>query len=121
MYCPQCRAEYRNEFKRCSDCDLDLVEELSPYAVTSTLSPWDTDLVILIETDNMVLVSLLKQKLEDSGVGYATDRVSLWGGWGKVNSAGGSYGSGPIKLMVLKMNAGKAVEVLKSIQMDMTE
>jgi hypothetical protein len=29
MFCPQCRAEYRPGFTRCSDCDLDLVEELS--------------------------------------------------------------------------------------------
>jgi hypothetical protein len=30
MFCPQCRAEYRPGFTRCSDCDVDLVEALSP-------------------------------------------------------------------------------------------
>jgi len=29
MYCPECRAEYRPGFTRCSDCDVDLIEELS--------------------------------------------------------------------------------------------
>jgi hypothetical protein len=30
MYCPECKAEYRPGFTRCSDCDVDLVEALSP-------------------------------------------------------------------------------------------
>lgn len=28
MYCPECKAEYRQGFTRCSDCDVDLVQEL---------------------------------------------------------------------------------------------
>lgn len=28
MFCPQCRTDYRPGFTRCSDCDVDLVEEL---------------------------------------------------------------------------------------------
>jgi len=30
MFCPQCRVEYRPGFARCSDCEVDLVEELAP-------------------------------------------------------------------------------------------
>jgi hypothetical protein len=30
MHCPQCRAEYRPGFTRCSDCDVELVEVLPP-------------------------------------------------------------------------------------------
>ena len=30
MYCPICRAEYREGFLECTDCDVDLVEELEP-------------------------------------------------------------------------------------------
>jgi len=29
MFCPECGAEYRAEFTRCSDCEVDLVQELS--------------------------------------------------------------------------------------------
>jgi len=28
MFCPECKAEYRQGFTRCSDCDVDLVQEL---------------------------------------------------------------------------------------------
>ncbi|SRR5260370_972618 len=30
MFCPNCRAEYRPGFARCSDCEVDLVEDLPP-------------------------------------------------------------------------------------------
>ena len=30
MYCPKCRAEYREGFLECTDCDVDLVEKLGP-------------------------------------------------------------------------------------------
>ncbi len=30
MFCPKCKAEYRQGFTRCADCDVDLVEVLPP-------------------------------------------------------------------------------------------
>jgi hypothetical protein len=33
MFCPQCKAEYRQGFTRCADCDVDLVWELPPEAL----------------------------------------------------------------------------------------
>jgi hypothetical protein len=30
MFCPNCRAEYRPGFTKCSDCEIDLVEVLPP-------------------------------------------------------------------------------------------
>jgi hypothetical protein len=30
MFCPRCKTEYRPGFTRCSDCDVDLMEALSP-------------------------------------------------------------------------------------------
>jgi hypothetical protein len=30
MYCPNCRTEYRPGFDKCSDCGVELVEELAP-------------------------------------------------------------------------------------------
>jgi hypothetical protein len=29
MYCPQCKAEYRQGFTRCADCDVQLVQDLA--------------------------------------------------------------------------------------------
>jgi hypothetical protein len=30
MFCPRCKAEYRSGYRRCADCDVDLVDELPP-------------------------------------------------------------------------------------------
>jgi len=35
MFCPECRAEYRRDFTRCADCDVDLVQEL-PVQLSGT-------------------------------------------------------------------------------------
>ena len=42
MFCPECRAEYRPGFTRCSDCDLDLVSELpeSDHAAEKLKRVW---------------------------------------------------------------------------------
>jgi hypothetical protein len=34
MFCPECRAEYREGFLRCSDCDIPLVDQLVTDVVT---------------------------------------------------------------------------------------
>jgi hypothetical protein len=43
MICPQCHAEYRPGFTRCSDCDVDLVNEPPHYALAgkSSVNPGD--------------------------------------------------------------------------------
>lgn len=44
MFCPECRAEYRAGFTRCSDCDVDLVQERSESDahVRKTKREWTT-------------------------------------------------------------------------------
>lgn len=39
MYCPQCRAEYREGFTRCSDCQVELVEVLPALEPGSSVYP----------------------------------------------------------------------------------
>ncbi len=62
MFCPNCRSEYQKGFTRCSDCDVDLVDELpevqSPDydAVLSTFNPAD--------------VAVIKSILEGEGIEY---------------------------------------------------
>jgi hypothetical protein len=44
MFCPECKAEYRPGFTRCSDCDVDLVEALSPSDNSAKNEPIDGSL-----------------------------------------------------------------------------
>jgi len=48
MYCPQCKAEYRQGFTRCADCDLDLVYALpttrsDPAETSQAVSPGESE------------------------------------------------------------------------------
>jgi hypothetical protein len=36
MFCPICKAEYRQGFTHCSDCDVDLVDAISPRTIQAT-------------------------------------------------------------------------------------
>jgi hypothetical protein len=38
MFCPECKSEYRPDFTQCSDCDVDLVAELSKPQADVNLS-----------------------------------------------------------------------------------
>lgn len=41
MFCPQCKTEYRPGFARCTDCDVDLVNEPPHYAIAGHAPPAD--------------------------------------------------------------------------------
>jgi hypothetical protein len=76
MFCPQCKAEYRPGYRRCADCDIDLVDELQP-AVGGELAQrtglndprtiWTGD----SETD---CVSLC-QSLKEAGIPYEVSQL----------------------------------------------
>jgi hypothetical protein len=40
MFCPQCKAEYRRGFTHCSDCDVDLVGDLTSGTEQTEISTW---------------------------------------------------------------------------------
>lgn len=65
MFCPQCRAEYRLGFTRCSDCDVELVEELSEPDENSDTGPdgsrWRTIKRVWSGKDEGRCISLCEQ------------------------------------------------------------
>ena len=63
MYCPVCRAEYRKGFLECSDCDVNLVEELGPMPKMPGFVKLAT---IFSEGD----IAVIKLSLDKSGVEY---------------------------------------------------
>ncbi|MCD6311851.1 MAG: DUF2007 domain-containing protein [Elusimicrobia bacterium] len=63
MFCPNCGAEYREGFTRCTDCDIDLVETLSPGR-----EPEEVKLCTVFITSSLVEANMVKCLLEGSGV-----------------------------------------------------
>src|SRR5215467_4350866 len=87
MFCPQCKAEYRVGFTRCSDCNVELVEHLpveKPPTPTEDYRRFEADrfepeadLVVIRTYQNAIEADLAKSVLEAAGITSAiSDRVS---------------------------------------------
>ena len=65
MFCPRCKAEYRAGFRRCSDCDIELVEELPP---PQSSEPVNLELVVVRTYPTVVEAELAKTALDSVGI-----------------------------------------------------
>jgi hypothetical protein len=63
MYCPVCRAEYREGFLECTDCDVDLVEKLEPM-------PKIPGFIKLATIFNEGDIAVIKTSLTKSGIEF---------------------------------------------------
>ncbi len=63
MYCPSCRAEFREGFFRCEDCDVALVETLPKERV----KPGYVELATVFTEGE---IALIKANLDQAGVDY---------------------------------------------------
>ena len=65
MFCPKCRAEYREGFHVCTDCNVDLVDELPTEE-----KPEYIDYGEMMGTYNPADVALIKSILDAEGITY---------------------------------------------------
>ncbi|MCX5801305.1 MAG: DUF2007 domain-containing protein [Candidatus Eisenbacteria bacterium] len=65
MFCPECRAEYREGFLRCTDCDVDLVAELPPEP-----EPEFVDYEEILATYSHGDIALIKSILDGEDIDY---------------------------------------------------
>jgi hypothetical protein len=66
VYCPKCRAEYREGFTECSDCHIRLVAE-KPRAAQSPGDP-SLEWVTVFEGDDPLVIGAAKELLEQAGI-----------------------------------------------------
>lgn len=70
MFCPQCQVEYRTGFIRCSDCEVDLVEELRKEG-----PPFDDALTLLWECADQTECVGVCRDLRNADIPYQVDQV----------------------------------------------
>jgi hypothetical protein len=80
MYCPKCKAEYREGFTRCADCEVELVDALPEAGEGALKSMPRGPLVPLWEGENLALHSSLLQELEAAGIRYFDEPMSVYPG-----------------------------------------
>lgn len=99
MYCPKCKAEYREGFSKCSECDIELVKEL----------PIDS-----VEDDNLLVD--ISVALQQSDIGFIKSILDAENITYKIfdESSGNLF---PVpdtnRLMVAKKDQQIAMELLK--------
>lgn len=81
MFCPQCSAEYRPGFTHCTDCDVDLVDELPPagtdwFESSPGGSPGDEEdpFCAFWQGDDARLHAELSTVLDEAGIPHKTVR-----------------------------------------------
>jgi hypothetical protein len=103
MFCPKCRAEYREGFYVCVDCDCDLVDELPPEEV-----PEFIEYVEVLGTYNPADVALIKSILDAENITYYFNAEHFI----YIRPL-----AEPVRLMVKKDEAEKAKEALKDLDL----
>ena len=69
MFCPNCKAEYREGFTHCSDCDVDLVASL-PELAEKEKDDDDVTFIPVLSTYNLGDIALLRSILDDQDIEY---------------------------------------------------
>jgi hypothetical protein len=81
MFCPQCKAEYRQGFTRCADCDVDLIDEPPKTRRPKADRPIrEGSLVRLWAGDDLALHTALLEELESAGVPFFNTPVGHFTG-----------------------------------------
>ncbi|MCU7494520.1 MAG: DUF2007 domain-containing protein [Ignavibacteria bacterium] len=106
MFCPNCKAEYREGFTRCADCQVDLVDKLPEEDFEL-----DTDIrfVEILRTLNLVDLAFIKSILDSEGIQYFIKGDIIQ----NINPL-----VDPAVLMVREEEADRARELLKDVQLN---
>ena|ERR1700730_2516254 len=70
MFCPKCQVEYRTGFIRCSDCEVDLVEELPKEG-----PPFDGAFTLLWECADQTECVGVCRDLKNADIPYQVDQI----------------------------------------------
>ena len=114
MYCPNCKTEYRKEFKNCADCNVALVTELPEETVVFDKSTnqrieyvdWQPLLTVTTDKQALIMASILKSE----GIPVFSSALGI-GGYMQIATGGTIFG---MEILVPKEFLEKAQETIKA-------
>jgi hypothetical protein len=118
VICPQCNAEYRDEFTRCADCDVDLIEFVEPPPPPDDLRG-EIELVKIYEAGNPALLAVVESLLEDGGIDFSTTSEGLQDFFAGGRIGGGfNFAIGPVMFYVRSEDEADARAILATLEED---
>ena len=116
MFCPLCKAEYREGFTRCADCDVELVPVLERADPASEQAS-EEEVVLLWRGDDPVLFSALTAALQEAGIPfheYASVDYANWLSAPRTRAL--AYAVPNLDVRVLKRNLAEAEGILRDLE-----
>jgi hypothetical protein len=113
MFCPKCKAEYREGFTECSDCQTALVFELPK---DSSARP-DSQLVVVFETEDPGQLAIAKSILEEAGIPFLDTAEGLQEFFGVGRMGGFKPLTGPAGLKVAEEDEVTARKLIQALVM----
>lgn len=107
MFCPNCKAEYNEGVTQCTDCGVELVQELSEEDFV--------DFVKVFESADSNLTVIIKSVLEDAGIKYFVPGENMQSILGAKFSFAFGAELGNAYFLVSKEDEKVARELLKGI------
>ena len=101
-FCPNCHCEYRLEFTRCSDCDIELVESLSEENYVER-DRGELELVLLASFPNLMEAQMIQELLEANGIESMLQS--------DFNAGAGTYTASPNAILVREVDFPKGREL----------
>ncbi len=109
MFCPKCRAEYREGFTVCADCQVDLVPTLPEALPNQNDERPDMVLVTIFDSTNPALIGIAKSVLDGARIEF------LAAGEDGARVFSGNPFLGHVRLQVEKSRAEEAEALLSEI------
>ena len=118
MFCPQCRAEYREGVERCPECDLPLVASLEEPEPGEP----EAKLVKVFQTGEAAMIPVVESVLDSAGIEFLAkgEEVQDLFGFGRLGT-NYSFVAGPVEFLVREEDAATARELLEQIAEPLAE
>lgn len=108
MFCPNCKAEYREGFTRCADCEVDLVDKLPEEEEQDYEIDPDIKFVEVLRTVDVIDIAFIKGALDNAGIHYYI----------KGEMMRNIRPVDPAVLMVVEDEADEAIKILKKLKLN---
>ena len=112
MICPNCKAEYRQGYTVCAECQVPLVDKLPESEEEAEAEP-ELEPVTILETGDPADILVAKSLLEDAGIEYFPrgEGVQDLFGVGRMGSGFNTL-AGPVEIQVRPEDADEARRLL---------